>query len=381
MARAVRRARTRRTGGGYGRRGAGGGGGDRVSVRGEGPDPRRGPGQGRRRQGRPYRRGGGQVCRGFAGKGSGHAPDRSGGANRPARVGGRGVADRQGALLQHRPGRGGRATRHHRLRTGRHGDRGGRQGDTGRDHRRAGGSAGGGSAVPGSPRGPAAGAVRQGGRSLRSPAQGSVPRFPGLRLHATGNQSAGPARRRPFPRPGRQDELRRQRALSPPQDRRVAGHHRGGPQGGQGLGSGHFLRGPGRQHRLHGQRRGPGHGHHGHHSTVRRHAGELPRRGGRRQQGDGGTGLPSAALGRQGARCAGEYLRRHHALRRHRRGHHRRRQGDRRHRAAGGAAAGHQRGAGERAAVEVGPEDHHRRHHRGRGAKDRSGVQAEEGRA
>ena len=46
---------------------------------------------------------------------------------------------------------------------------------------------------------------------------------------------------------------------------------------------------------------------------------------------------------------------------------------DRHHRAPGGAAAGHQRGAGERVAVRVGPEPDRRRHHRGCGAKDRPG--------
>ena len=39
-----------------------------------------------------------------------------------------------------------------------------------------------------------------------------------------------------------------------------------------------------RQHRLHGQRRRPGHGHHGHHQARRRRAGQLPRRGRRRHR-------------------------------------------------------------------------------------------------
>ena len=46
-----------------------------------------------------------------------------------------------------------------------------------------------------------------------------------------------------------------------------------------------------RQHRLHGQRRRPGHGHHGHHQALRRRAGQLPRRGRRRHQGAGHRGV------------------------------------------------------------------------------------------
>ena len=51
-----------------------------------------------------------------------------------------------------------------------------------------------------------------------------------------------------------------------------------------------------RHHRLHGQRRGPGHGHHGHHSVRRRQPGELPRRGRRRNPGTDRARLRDPAL-------------------------------------------------------------------------------------
>jgi succinyl-CoA synthetase beta subunit len=51
------------------------------------------------------------------------------------------------------------------------------------------------------------------------------------------------------------------------------------------------LRGPGRQHRLHGQRCRPGHGHHGHCRPAWRLPRQLPRRGWRRHQGTGLRGL------------------------------------------------------------------------------------------
>jgi succinyl-CoA synthetase beta subunit len=47
-----------------------------------------------------------------------------------------------------------------------------------------------------------------------------------------------------------------------------------------------------RQHRLHGQRRGPGDGDDGHHPVQGRRARELPGRGRRRQQGEGDGGVP-----------------------------------------------------------------------------------------
>ena len=51
------------------------------------------------------------------------------------------------------------------------------------------------------------------------------------------------------------------------------------------------LRRPGREHRLHGERRRPGHGDPGHDPGLRGRPGQLPRRGRRRRQGEGEAGL------------------------------------------------------------------------------------------
>ena len=76
----------------------------------------------------------------------------------------------------------------------------------------------------------------------------------------------------------RQGRLRRQRPLPPPGSRRPARRERGRRQGDRGLQVRPLLHRPRRRHRLHGQRRGPGHGDHGHHQALRRRAGQLPRR-------------------------------------------------------------------------------------------------------
>ena len=80
-----------------------------------------------------------------------------------------------------------------------------------------------------------------------------------------------------------QDQLRRQRHL-PPQGTEGTSRHGGR----RSVGSGSLevraeLHQARRQHRLHGQRRRPGDGDHGHHSVRRRLAGQLSRRGRRRQ--------------------------------------------------------------------------------------------------
>ena len=62
----------------------------------------------------------------------------------------------------------------------------------------------------------------------------------------------------------------------------AARHQRGGPARRRGLEVRPQLHQARRQRRLHGQRRRPGHGHHGHRQARRRRAGQLPRRGRRR---------------------------------------------------------------------------------------------------
>jgi len=86
------------------------------------------------------------------------------------------------------------------------------------------------------------------------------------------------------------------------------------------FGMGPRLRRPGRQHRLHGQRRRPGHGDDGHHQTVRQGARQLLRRRRRRLQGKGRGGLQDHHRRSGRAGHPGQHFRRHHALRRHRRG-------------------------------------------------------------
>ena len=74
-----------------------------------------------------------------------------------------------------------------------------------------------------------------------------------------------------------------------------------------------------RHHRLHGQRRRPRHGDHGHHQALRRRAGELPRRRRRRLQGEGDGGVQDHHRRPEREGHPGQHLRRHHAVRRHRR--------------------------------------------------------------
>ncbi|CAB0035379.1 unnamed protein product [Trichogramma brassicae] len=100
----------------------------------------------------------------------------------------------------------------------------------------------------------------------------------------------------------------------------------------------------GRQHRLHGERGGPRHGHHGHHQAQGRRARQLP--GHRRQPQCRGhsRGHEDHLLGREGSRGAGQHLRRHQSLRPRGRGRDRRLQEARLQSARGGSTAGHQCG-------------------------------------
>ena len=142
----------------------------------------------------------------------------------------------------------------------------------------------------------------------------------GHRRLAGRDQPADPGRQRPHQGAGREVQLRRQRAVPPPRDRGLPRPRRGRPGRGRGQQVRPQLHQPGRQHRLPGQRRRPGDGHHGHHQAVRRRAGQLPRRRRRRHRREGDRGLQDHAQERQGQGHPGQHLRRHHEVRHHRRG-------------------------------------------------------------
>ena len=92
------------------------------------------------------------------------------------------------------------------------------------------------------------------------------------------HQGGQPARAR------RQGHLRRQRAVPAQGLPGAARHRRRGSARGRGVEVLAELHPPRRHHRLHGQRRRPGHGDDGHHQAGRRRAGQLPRRRRRRQR-------------------------------------------------------------------------------------------------
>ncbi len=94
---------------------------------------------------------------------------------------------------------------------------------------------------------------------------------------------------------------------------------RGGPARGQGQGVRPGVHRARREHRLHGERRRPGDGHHGHHQAGGRGAGELPRRRRRGHPGEGDGGLQADSRRPEGEGRAGQHLRRHHEVRRDRR--------------------------------------------------------------
>ena len=101
-----------------------------------------------------------------------------------------------------------------------------------------------------------------------------------------------------------------------------------------------------RQRRLHGERRGPRHGHHGHHQVRRRQPRELPGCRRRRERRADQERLPHSALRPRREGGADQHLRRHPALRHA--GHRRGRRGARAERqgAHRGSHGRHQRRAG-----------------------------------
>ena len=125
---------------------------------------------------------------------------------------------------------------------------------------------------------------RQAGRERAAEALSGVPRqgHEPARDQSAGRHQGGRARL-----PRRQDRLRRQRALPSSRYCRLARSDRRGRQGDRGLALRPQLCRARRHHRLHGQRRRPRHGDHGHHQALWRNAGEFSRRRRRRQQGQG----------------------------------------------------------------------------------------------
>ena len=122
-----------------------------------------------------------------------------------------------------------------------------------------------------------------------------------------------------------------------------------------------------RRYRLHGERRRPGHGHHGPDQAARRQARQLPRRGRRRHGRARHRGLQADPVQQEGARDPGQHLWRHRALRPDRRGRDDRGQAGGCGRARGGAAGGNERGCGARNARAQRTRHHprHRSHRRG----------------
>ena len=144
---------------------------------------------------------------------------------------------------------------------------------------------------------------------VHAAAQAHVPALPGQGLPAAGDQPVHRVRGRGTGGAGLQDELRRQRALSSGHGGGASGLRRGGPQGGRGHGSRAQLHRAGRQRGVHRQRRGPRDGHDGRHRAPRRAAGELPRRGRRRQPGEDRERVPHRAEGPARRRDPREHLR------------------------------------------------------------------------
>ena len=89
-------------------------------------------------------------------------------------------------------------------------------------------------------------------------------------------RARGRDRQRIAPVPRRQDHDRRLGAAPPSRARGDAGRRRGGPGRRRGAPPGPELHPARRQHRLHGQRRRPGDGHHGPREARRRRARQLP---------------------------------------------------------------------------------------------------------
>ena len=148
---------------------------------------------------------------------------------------------------------------------------------------------------------------------------GALPRLHRRRRVDPRDQSADRHQERRPARARREDELRRQRALSPRRHSRTARHQRRGPARGRGVEVLAQLHPPRRHHRLHGERRRARDGDDGHHQAVGRGAGELPGRRRRRQRRADQERVPHPDDGQERQGGADQHLRRHPALRRARR--------------------------------------------------------------
>ena len=143
----------------------------------------------------------------------------------------------------------------------------------------------------------------------------------------------------------RQARLRRQRPLPPPRDPGPARRQRGDAARRRGLAARAQLHQARRQRRLHGQRRGPRHGDHGHRQARGRGARQLPRRGRRRLAGADRERLPHPVLRPERQGGVHQRVRRHPALRPAGGGADRRREEPRPHAAHRRADGRHERGA------------------------------------
>ena len=129
--------------------------------------------------------------------------------------------------------------------------------------------------------------AKQAGKVLAKPLRG---------VHRHGrvadrDQPAGGDRQGPADGARCQGRLRQQCRVPPPGPRAAARPHRRRPDGDRGVEVRPRLHQARREHRLHGQRRGPRHGDDGHHQAGRRRARQLPRRRRRRLQGKGHRGV------------------------------------------------------------------------------------------
>ena len=131
-----------------------------------------------------------------------------------------------------------------------------------------------------------------------------------------------------------------------------------------------------RHDRLHGERRRPRDGDHGHHPPPRRRARELLRRRRRRQRQESRRGVQDHPVRSEREGGVHQHLRRHHAVRRARPRRGRRGQGSARDDPARRSARGHQRREGPRDPREVRPRHHQRRRHDRRRAQGRRGRHA-----
>ena len=129
------------------------------------------------------------------------------------------------------------------------------------------------------------------------------------------NQSVHPDQGRQGLRARRQDESRRQRPVPPQGSAGTARPERRRSPGSGSLEIRPELHQAGRHRRLHGQRRRPGHGHHGHRQVRGRQSGELPGRRRRRQRRTDPQRLPHPAFRQSRQGGPDQCLRRNSALR------------------------------------------------------------------